>query len=461
MQLITPKILPPLDEDFNPAVLYNHAFHKEVLACRASEPLVLALERHNGGIGRLERRLFVADHPRAGENLYFTERLLKFMLWQYGGWKIYIAAPQDVVDHIRDVYSPHGKRAFDYTFMSQEVFQKPFTIVCCNPEEVPSQKETSKAIGRHLEGYRIGFDLGASDLKVSAVVDGQDIFSQEMVWQPRIQTDPHYHYEHIMTALGAAAAKMPRLDAIGGSAAGIYIDNRVMVASLFRGVPPERNEEVRYLFYRIQQEMGVLLEVVNDGDVAALAGSMSLGENAVLGIAMGSSEAAGYVNREGNITGWLNELAFAPLDYNPNAPRDEWSQDLGVGSMYFSQQCVFRLAPRVGIQIPPDLVDAERLAFVQEKLEAGESEAAKIWHSIGVYLGYAIAHYADFYDLKHVLVLGRVTSGKGGEIILDNAKRVLETEFPILAQSIGIQLPDEKSRRVGQAITAASLPILH
>ncbi len=460
MQLITPKILPPLDEDFIPAVLYNHAFQKEVLACREAELLVLALERHNGGIGRLERRLFVADHPRAGENLYFAERLLKFMLWQYGGWKIYIAAPQAVVDHIRDIYSPHGKRAFDYQFMSHEVFQKPFTIVSCKPQEVPPPKETSKAIGRHLEGYRIGFDLGASDLKVSAVVDGQDIFSQETVWQPKIQSDPQYHYDHIMAALGAAAEKMPRLDAIGGSAAGIYIDNRVMVASLFRGVPPERYEEVRNLFYRIQQEMGVTLGVVNDGDVTALAGSMSLGENAVLGIAMGSSEAAGYVNREGNITGWLNELAFAPLDYNPNAPRDEWSQDIGVGSMYFSQQCVFRLAPRVGIQIPADLVDAERLAFVQEKLEAGEPGAVNIWQSIGVYLGYAIAHYADFYDLKHVLVLGRVTSGKGGDIILDHAKRVLETEFPALARSIDVQLPDEKSRRVGQAIAAASLPIL-
>jgi predicted NBD/HSP70 family sugar kinase len=313
-------------------------------------------------------------------------------------------------------------------------------------------------LGRHLDGYRIGFDLGASDLKVSAVVDGEPIFSEEIVWEPVEQSDPGYHFSRIHTALKLAQSKLPRLDAIGGSSAGIYVGNRPMVASLFRGVPAERYDEIRKMFLRLRDEFGVPLEVINDGDVTALAGAMSLEDNGVLGIALGSSEAAGYVDRQGAITGWLNELAFAPVDYNPNGPADEWSGDIGVGSQYFSQQAVFRLAPAVGIDLPASAAKAEKLKHVQGYLEAGHAGARQIWESIGIYLGYGLAHYAAFYDVKHVLILGRVTSGVGGPIILEGARTVLQAEFPQLAERIHIQLPDEKSRRVGQSIAAASLP---
>jgi predicted NBD/HSP70 family sugar kinase len=250
------------------------------------------------------------------------------------------------------------------------------------------------------------------------------------------------------------------VDAVGGSAAGVYVNNRVRIASLFRAVPRDRFDEVRDLFLRIRDEMGVPLEIVNDGDVTALAGSMSLEDNGVLGIALGSSEASGYVTMEGNITGWLNELAFAPVDYSPDAPVHEWSGDRGCGASYFSQQCVFRLAPRAAIEIPVNVTNAEKLEFVQAKLEAGHEGATKIWQSIGCYMGYAVAHYADFYELKHVLILGRCTSGKGGQLIVDGANEVLKSEFPELAARISIQLPDEKSRRVGQSIAAASLPAI-
>jgi predicted NBD/HSP70 family sugar kinase len=212
------------------------------------------------------------------------------------------------------------------------------------------------------------------------------------------------------------------------------------------------------MFLRIRAEFGVPVEVANDGDVTALAGAMSLEDNAVLGLALGSSEAAGYVNRQGAITGWLNELAFAPVDYNPAAAVDEWSGDAGVGALYFSQQCVFRLAPKVGIELPAGATKAEKLKYVQSYLEAGHAGAEQIWRSIGVYLGYGVAHYADFYDLRHVLILGRVTSGRGGSLILDGAQAVLAMEFPELAARVNLQLPDEKSRRVGQSIAAASLP---
>jgi len=313
-------------------------------------------------------------------------------------------------------------------------------------------------LGGYLQGARIGFDLGASDRKVSAVVDGEVVYSEEVVWEPRKHSDPAYHAREIKKALSTAASRMPHVDAIGGSSAGVYVENRPMVASLFRAIPEEKFGEIKNLFLKIKDEMGVPLEIINDGDVTALAGAMSLEDTGILGIAMGSSEAAGYVNADGRIMGWLNELAFAPVDYNPNAPIEEWSGDIGCGASYFSQQCVFRLAPAAGIEIPEDVTDAAKLKFVQEKLEAGHKGAIKIWQSIGVYLGYTLAHYADFYDLKHVLILGRCTSGSGGDLIIEGAQNVLKNEFPEL--NFHIQLPDEKSRRVGQSIAAASLPAL-
>jgi predicted NBD/HSP70 family sugar kinase len=386
--------------------------------------------------------------------------LLKFLIWQRGGYKAYIGGPRSIGNYLRKCYSPTGERQFDYHFMGEQVYEKTFTVVPCDVSEVPPAKENGKLLGRHLDGCRIGFDLGASDRKVSAVVDGKVVYSEEVIWEPRKHSDPEYHYREIITALKTAAAKMPRVDAVGGSSAGIYIDNRPMVASLFRGIPAERYHEIRNLFLRIRAEVGVPLEVINDGDVTAMAGSMALDDNGVLGIAMGSSEAAGYVDMNGHITGWLNELCFAPVDYNPHAPTDEWSGDIGCGAQYFSQQCVFRLAPQAGITVPAELTDAEKLKFVQEKLEAGDEAAAKIWQSIGIYLGYGLAHYADFYEIKHVLILGRCTSGRGGDLILEGVNAVLQAEFPELAARIHLQLPDENSRRVGQSIAAASLPAI-
>lgn len=456
--LIKPTITPPLDEGFRPAVLFNRAY-EQLVKDAESLPFVLGLEREDGFLSRLETQVLASNHPLVEANLIYAERLVKFLLWQRGGWKIYVGGPVEIGNYIQICYQPGGSRAFDCQFM-EDVYEKPFTVVCCQPADVPAAKEGGQPLGRHLDGCRIGFDLGASDRKVSAVNNGQVIYSEEVVWEPRKHSDPEYHFNEVMAALKSAAQKLPRVDAIGGSSAGIFINNRPMVASIFRGVSKKDYDQVKNLFLRIGKEMEVPLDVVNDGDVAALAGAMSLEDNGVLGIALGSSEATGYLSTSGNITGWLNELAFAPIDYNPAGPTDEWSGDIGVGSQYFSQQCVFRLASKAGIEILGD-TDADRLKYVQEKLEDGHAGATQIWQSMGVYVGYGIAHYASFYDLKHVLLLGRCTSGKGGQIILDIANEVLRTEFPEIASHVIVQLPDEKSRRVGQSIAAASLPVIH
>jgi predicted NBD/HSP70 family sugar kinase len=457
--LVKPSIQPPLDPDFRPPVLANRAFAAEARAAGAV-PLIFGMERPDGSLSRFSTVAFPEGHPRAAANLAYAERIFKFLLWQRGGHRTFVGGPESIAEHLRAVYAPGGEREFDFHFMGEDVYDRPFEIVSCGADKVPEARESGQPLGRHLAGCRIGFDLGASDRKVSAVINGEAVFSEEVVWEPKKHADPTYHYNEIMRALKTAASHMPRVDAIGGSSAGIYVNNQVRIASLFRGIPKDRYAEIRNVFLRIREELGVPLEVANDGDVTALAGSMSLDDNGVLGIALGSSEAAGYVNMQGNLLGWLNELAFAPVDYSPTAPLDEWSGDRGAGALYFSQQCVFRLASRAGIAIPDGLTDADGLKVVQERLEAGHPGASQIWESMGVYMGYSIAHYADFYDIKHLLILGRCTSGRGGDLILDTAKDVLRREFPEL-DALSIQLPDERSRRVGQSIAAASLPALN
>ena len=450
-----PKIVPPFHERFRPASLANRAFLKAAReSCRAV-PLVIAIERGGGQISVYRTECF-DDDPL---NLPYVERLVKFLLWARGGWRVVIGGPASVGEHIKKAYSPSGERAFDVELVGG-IYERPFAVEATDAERVPEPNESTMPMGGHLDGCRIGFDLGASDRKVSAVIDGEAVYTEEVNWDPRNATDPDYHFNEINAALKSAAAHLPRVDAIGGSAAGVYINNRPRAASLFRGVPKDLfDSQIAPLFERLKDAWGgVPFVVVNDGEVTALEGAMTLNDTAVLGMALGSSEAGGYVTPRGEITTWLNELAFCPVDYDPDAPIDEWSGDRGCGVQYFSQQAVFRLATVAGTEIDESLGLAEKLKSVQGKLESGDERAAKIWETIGVYTGYGIAHYAGFYDLKHVLILGRVTSGSGGGIILETAGKVLETEFPELAQKIDLHLPDESSRRVGQAVAAASLP---
>lgn len=453
---VNPAVIAPLDPGFLPASLFTRNY-RELVSGSGGVPLRLALERGDGSISTFRGSVVPPSSGHLAATLLYVERIVKFLLWQRGAWRVYVGGPAEVGEHIKAVYSPTGARKFDFEFMST-VYEHPFEVVVMSAVTVPQAREVTMPLGRHLDGCRVGFDLGASDRKASAVINGEPVFSEEVIWDPRKASDPDYHYQGVMDSIRHAAAHLPQLDAVGGSAAGVYINNRVRVGSLYRGVPPQQfAEKIVPLFLRIRDELGVPMEVVNDGEVTALAGSMSLDENPVLGVALGSSQAAGYVNREGNITGWLNELAFVPVDYRPNGPVDEWSGDC-CGAQYFSQQATNRVASRAGMQFPEGLGLPERLVILQKKMEAGDPLAAKVYETIGTYLGYGVAHYADFYDVKHVLILGRVTTGPGGEIILSKSLEVLRTEFSEIASAVSIALPDEKNRRVGQSIAAASLP---
>ena len=450
---VTPRHVPALDPDYTPLYLFNRAFLRD-----ARQPLGIAVERSGGQIAVCETSIH-GTPEFAQADRYYVDRLVKTLLWMKGGFKVYVRGDEEVFQDLKAAYAPGGTRAFDAEFMAG-VYEQPFQVVSC--QVLPPEKSAPQAIGRHLDGCRIGFDAGGSDRKVSAVIDGESVFSEEVVWFPKTAQDPNYHFQGIVEALKSAAAHMPRVDAIGVSSAGIYIDNRTMVASLFLSVPKDLfQEKGKDIYIRAAREIGdVPLAVANDGDVTALAGAMSLEDNNVLGIAMGTSEAVGYVDEQGNITGWLNELAFVPVDASPRAMADEWSGDIGCGVKYFSQDAVIKLAPAAGIALEDALSPAEKLKVVQGLMEDGDPRAAAVYQSIGVYLAHALALYFDLYHYRHVLLLGRVMSGKGGDLILSTCQEVLGEEYPEIAAAIRPSLPDEKFRRVGQSAAAASLPEL-
>ena len=453
-----PGRLPPLDPDFRPLSTGVRAYRRELEAQPRRDRFGIALEQGPGAMSRIDLEIFPEGAGRDADNLRYLGWTLNFLLWSRGGRRVWLAGPAGLCAALADPYRPGGAHAFDAGLMAQ-AFAGPFEVLTVPLPELPAAVSRPVALGGHLEGCRIGFDLGASDYKVAAVQDGQTVFSAELPWDPRNQADPAYHYEKIASGLKLAAGHLPRVDAIGGSSAGIFVDNRIRVASLFRAVPPELfRAQVETLFPRLRQEWGVPLEVINDGEVTALAGSLALGLTGILGIALGSSEAAGFLDRDGHLTGWLNELAFAPIDANPQAGTDDWCGTPGVGAAYFSQQGVDRLARAAGILFPPDMALPQRLKLVQQRMELGDPAARAVFDSIGVCLGYALPWYAEFYELDHAMILGRVTSGSGGELILTRAREVLAEEFPELAARMTIFLPDETSRRVGQAAAAASLP---
>ena len=448
------KQVPVLDPAFIPIHRFNRAFLKD-----AKKPVSIAVERADGQMAACHTFIHGTEEMKEAD-CYYIERLVKTILWMKGGFKVYVSGDETVYEYLKKAYSAGGQQEFDWDYMAN-VFEHPFEVVLV--DKVPEAKDSPKAMGGHLEGCRIGFDAGGSDRKVSAVVDGETIYSEEVVWFPKTNSDPDYHYEGIVSALKSAAGHMPRVDAVGVSSAGVYINNRTMNASLFLQVPKDLfDAKVKDIYIRaITDTFGdVPYSVINDGDVSALAGAMSLNDNSVLGIAMGTSEAVGYVDDQGRITGWLNELAFVPVDAAPDAMRDEWSGDIGCGVKYFSQDGVIKLAPRAGIELDESLSPAEKLKAVQKLMAEDDPRAVQVYESIGVYLGHTLAYYYELYGCRHVLLLGRVMSGKGGDLILDTAKRVLADEYPELEGKILPELPDEKFRRVGQSMAAASLPEL-
>jgi predicted NBD/HSP70 family sugar kinase len=454
-----PRLL-KLDPGFRPLAMGVRNYRKALAEHGRTAKLVLGLENSTGSVARYELDVFPEGTGHDADNLRYATYMLGGLLWVCGGWRVTVGGAHTLTEALKASFVPGGPWRFEREIMSQ-AFHRPFEMVVAKPASIPAPAKTALSLGGNLKGFRIGFDLGASDYKVAAVKDGEVVFSAEIPWTPKTQTDPAYHYTCINDGFKLAASHLPRVDAIGGSSAGILVDNQVRVSSLFRAVPAEAFDgQVRTIFERLRDEWKVPLEVINDGDVTALAGGLSLEKSGILGIALGSSEAVGFLDRSGRITGWLNELAFSVVDANPAAGTDDWSGNPGTGAAYFSQQAVDKLAGPAGLVFPADMGLPERLKEVQKLMAKGNGSAREIFETIGTYLGYTIPWYAEFYDMENVMILGRVTSGEGGEVILARAKEVLAAEFPEASARLSVFLPDEKSRRVGQAVAAASLPPL-
>ena len=447
------KHAPKLDPTFIPFGVWREAYLKG-----AAKPLAIALEREKGRVS--VHKTFIHGTPEMAEADYrYVERYVKFLLWSTGGFKVSICGCSELAQKLQKAYSAGGERDFDHTFFYQ-LYEQELVIEDLPLEACPEENEEAVPMGGHMDGCRIGFDAGGSDMKVSAVVDGETIFSEEVVWLPKLNDDPDYHYNHIVGAMKLAAEKMPRVDAIGVSSAGVFIGNAPMVASLFIKVPRDNWDKIKTIYDRAGAAINpdAPLLVANDGDVSALAGAMGLGKGNLMGIAMGTSEAVGYVDADKNVLGWINELAFAPVDLQAGAMQDEWSFDFGVGCKYFSQDAVIKLCPAAGIELDESLSLAEKLKAVQKLMEADDPRAQAIFETIGAYFGYTVVLYSQFYDLDYIMLMGRVMSGKGGDTILRVTNEILAEEYPELAAKCCVTLPDEKMRRVGQAVAAASLP---
>ncbi len=457
---VDPRHRSAIDPGFVPAVLWTRNYLRRCDRTDGSTNLTIGLRRDDGTASLFRTRVLAGGVDEAATYLH-VERTVKFLLWSRGASDILLCGDEagPLALRLQADYSSAGCRAFDADFF-RKVFERPLSFREITESELPAASAAHLPLGRNLDGCRIGFDLGGSDRKCAALMDGKVVFSEEVKWDPYFQSDPAYHLAGIRHSLDLAARHLPRIDAIGGSSAGVYVNNKVRVASLFRGITDASvfDSQVRDIFLGLGKSYGVPFEVLNDGDVTALAGSMSLGRNAVLGVAMGTSVAAGYVDKAGNLTNWLSELAFVPVDYRPDGPADEWSADRGCAVQYFSQQGVGRLLPLAGIDLPASMRLPEQLEELQRLLLADDPRAHQVYEAIGIAFGYAIAHFASFYEMSCLLIMGRVTSGQGGTLIIEQAQMVLRDEFPELR--IDLVVPTEKDKRHGQAIAAASLPAL-
>jgi hypothetical protein len=188
------KNAPVLDPGFIPMKKFNDAFLAD-----ATKPLAIAVERNDGLTAVYDTKIHGTDAYLEADT-YYVDRMVKFLLWAKGGYKVYICGDDRIAARIADAYSVGGSRDFDRDFMAN-VYESAFEVIALPYDKTPAEKEQSNPVGKHMDGCRIGFDAGGSDRKVSAVIDGEAVFSEEVVWYPKLNSDPEYHYAGIVDAL--------------------------------------------------------------------------------------------------------------------------------------------------------------------------------------------------------------------------------------------------------------------
>lgn len=359
---------------------------------------------------------------------FYIERVIKSMIWIYGGYRIYLSGDSRIIEYIKDVYSHSGSRKFDVEFM-EEIYQRPFEI---KEGKIKALKLSRKISMGEGEGKRIGLDLGGTSIKYSVVEDGNDIFSGVLKWNPTQMNNSLYHTQMLKKAYGICEEKIGKAQSLGISTAGIIADNKVRVSSLFRNTYDKDYSG----FYQLNENY----IIINDGDAAVLGSMQEGGKTGVLGIAIGTSEAGGYVDETGSVTGYLNELAFVPIDFSDESYIDSWSGDRGCGVSFLSQDGLINMCERSGIIFPDDMETSKKCIYAEELWQNGDERAQAAFRMMGEMLGYALMWYQKFYKINECVVFGGVISGKAGDYAVECAselfKNVHKGENSRFAQSI-------------------------
>lgn len=476
--LARPKVPAPLDPNFSPVILAKRQYLEAVKDCK--DKLEWALPRADG-CARYSLPVFPEKHADVDASVYIAGVLIQEMLWQRSASCLMLSGPAGICNALKDEFSVGGKYEFEIKSMPN-VCGTPsvaFETSIVDAGALPESKDTPQVCGKDASGCRLAFDLGKSDIKTVAVKDNEVVYSKETEWDVT-NVDPQYHFDAIVAALKLAKETLPKVDAVGGSATGtVSGDNDATWCDIFPNVPADvYKEKVVDIFKRISKEVAgdVPLKVINDGEVTALAAVQKIKCGNVMGISMGSSEGGGYANADGNLLGWINELCYVRLDLNPEAPTDPWTKGAhtGMSHMYLGQRGATKLAAKAGVQVPANYVyphadmctikhedHAQCLKLIQKAMAdpAQEPTVRQLYETVGVYLGYGLAQYCEFYKIDHVMILGRVSKGDGGDLMLETAKKVLETEFPEYA-NMTFHTADDHFKAVGQCIAAAALPTL-
>jgi predicted NBD/HSP70 family sugar kinase len=478
--LTRPKIPAPLDPNFSPLILGKRNYLEHAKGCTDKlEWALIHAPSSSDGVGRYSLPVFNEDSKYFEASVYLSGILIQEAIYQRGVSSLLLSGPRKICEAVKSAYSPGGAYEFELNFIPVACgfAGKAFEVKIVPAEELPSAKETPIPCGKEANGCRLAYDLGKSDIKTVAVKDNEILYSKETEWDVT-NPDPQYHFDSVLAALKLAKETLPQVDSVGGSTTGtVSVDCKAIWCDLFPNVPQDVFEAKVVDFHkRLAKEVAgdVPMKVINDGEVTALAAVQKIKAGNVLGISMGSTEGAGYANADGHLLGWMNEFGFYKLDLNPEAPIDPWTEGhhTGCSHLYLGQRAASKLAHKV-IEVPENMVyphddmlgmyhalHANCLKLVQKAMAdpKQESTVRLLYETMGVYLGYALAQYSEFYKIDHVMVLGRVSKGKGGDVMFEKAREVMNTEFPEL--KIELHSADDHFKAVGQCIAAAALPIL-
>merc|ERR1719199_2497805 len=362
--------------------------------------------------------------------------MIQEAIWMRGARSLMLAGPTGITESLKTAFATGGTYAFEAETMpkcngeADTVFA--ITVVG-GPADMPEAKDTAQVCGKEANGNGLAFDLGKSDIKTVAIKDGEVLDSMETEWDVT-NPDPQYHFDAIVDAMKKTIARAEakgfgKIQAVGGSATGtVSGDNDATWCDIFPNVPPDvYKEKVVDIFKRIRTEVAgdVPLKVINDGEVTALAAVQKLKKDTgsmcgnVMGISMGSSEGGGYANADGNLMGWINELCYMKLDMNPEAPTDPWTKGChtGVSHMYLGQRGATKNAYKI-CEVPENYryphLDmctikhedhAQCLKLIQKAMKSNPDKASDLYKTCGVYLGYGLAQYCEFYKIDHVMIL--------------------------------------------------------